>query len=74
MIRNVPVSAVSIGIYIAIKVDRTAQVVPLSTIVRVLEAKHVVNLGSWSPDFDPWLQSGVEVSRTVTLLDMIREV
>ena len=53
MIRNVPVSAVSIGVYIAIKVDRTAQVVPLPTIGRVLEAKHVVNLGTRSPDLDP---------------------
>ena len=62
MIRDVPISAVRIGVYSAIEVYRAAQVVPLSTIIRVLEAKHVVDLGAGSPDLDPRLERGVEVS------------
>ena len=46
MIRDIPVSAVCVSIHCAIEVNRTAQIVPLSTVVRVLEADHIVNLGA----------------------------
>ena len=74
MIRDVPVSAVCVGVYTAVEVNRAPQVVPLSIIFRVLEAEHVVNLGSRCANLDPRLERGVEVCIISTLLHMIREV
>ena len=74
MIRDVPVSAVCVGVYTAVEVNRAPQVVPLSIIFRVLEAEHVVDLGSRCANFNSRLDRGVEVSIITTLLHMIREV
>ena len=55
VIRNDPVSAVSVCIDRSIKVDRAAQVVPL-VLISIVEAQHVVDLCSRSADLNARLQ------------------
>ena len=74
MVRNVPIATVSIRIGSSIVIDCTAEIVPLSAIMGVLEADHVVDLGARGRDFNPRFERRVEISIATLLLDMIREV
>ena len=71
VIRDVPVTTVSVGVSSTIEVDRTAEIVPLAIIE---EADHIVNLRSGGADFDPRFQGSMEVSVPTFLLNMICEI